>query len=147
MLVPKGSLDRIRRRGRPVTDLELLKEIHRRHDLDFRERVGNRSSKIMVPIDIPAITAHFGLDTDSVFGRLYYHLDLKYGEEPKEGHARKVFFTPKAGHDVNCVNFPLVEAVLAGLWQQQRRDQLALWAAMFSIGISLASLLVAVLSY
>ena len=33
----------------------------------------------MVPIDIPGIAARFGVDPDSIFGRLYYHLDPKYG--------------------------------------------------------------------
>jgi len=44
------------------------------------------------------------------------------------------------------VNFPLLEAVLAGLRQERRRDQLALWTACVSLGIALASLLVAILS-
>jgi hypothetical protein len=37
------------------------------------------------------------------------------------------------------VNFPLLEAVLAGLWQQRRRDLFAVETAMFSLAIALAS--------
>jgi hypothetical protein len=56
-----------------------------------------------------------------------------------------VFFTPVAGEEVNCVNFPLLEAVLASLWEQRRRDSVALWTALLSIGIALAALLVSIL--
>jgi hypothetical protein len=42
------------------------------------------------------------------------------------------------------VNFPLLEAVLAGLWQQQRRDLWAIRAALISLGIALASLAVSI---
>jgi hypothetical protein len=55
-----------------------------------------------------------------------------------------VFFTPFAGGDSNRVNFPLLEAVLAGLWQQQRRDLWAIRAALISLGIALASLAVSI---
>jgi hypothetical protein len=64
------------------TDFELLREIYDRHRGDFgsyEEAMESRSSKIMVPIDIPAIADRFGVDPDSIFGRLYYHLNPKYG--------------------------------------------------------------------
>jgi hypothetical protein len=44
------------------------------------------------------------------------------------------------------VNFPLLEAVLAGLWQQRWRDLLALSTALLSLGIALASLVVSILT-
>lgn len=100
----------------------------------------------MVPIDIPAIADHFGVDPDSIFGRLYYHLDPKYGEPAVQGTPRKVLFTPVAGADQNCVNFPLLEAVLAGLWEERNRNLWALWISILSIGIALASLLVSLLT-
>lgn len=57
-----------------------------------------------------------------------------------------MFFAPVAGADANCVNFPLLEAVLAKLWEQHRRDSVALWTAALSIGIALAALLVSIFS-
>ena len=51
-----------------------------------------------------------------------------------------------AGHEVNCVNFPMLEAVLAGLWQERRRDLLAVAAAVSAFAISLAALIVAILA-
>lgn len=131
--------------NRPPTDYELLRDIYERHGSDFRASASERDSKILVPIDIPAIAERFDVDENSVFGRLYYHLDRVYGEpEPTDGSPRKVFFTPVAGSDVNCVNFPHLEAVLASLWQQRRRDSIALWAAVFSLGIAFAALLVSI---
>ena len=132
---------------RPPTDLELLRAIYERHRGDFanylRDSVPSRSAKIYVPIDIPAIAARLDVDTDSVFGRLYYHLDPKYGEPHEDGKSRKAFFTPKGGSDANCVNFPLLEAVLASLWEQHRRDLTAIAAAAFSTALAIASLIVA----
>jgi hypothetical protein len=134
---------------RPPTDFKLLQEIFERHRGEFEsysDAMKTRSSKIMVPIDIPGIADHFGVDRDSIFGRLYYHLEPKYGEPVVPDRPMKVFFAPVSGTDQNCVNFPLLEAVLAGLWQERRRDLWALGTALFSLGVALASLLVAILS-
>jgi hypothetical protein len=129
---------------RPPTDLEILKEIYGRHREEFSGSANARTSKIMVPLDVPAIARSLGVDADSIFGRLYYHLDPKYGEPAFQGRPRKVLFTPVAGEDKNCINFPLLEAVLAGLWEERRRDLWALGTAVFSLGIALASLLISI---
>jgi hypothetical protein len=134
---------------RPPTDFEILKEIYESHREEFssytKDDASGRSSKIMVPIDISAIAKRLGIDAEMVFGRLYFHLDPKYGEEPAyEGDARKALFLPVAGKDKNCVNFPLLEAVLAGLWQERRRDLWALGTALFSLVIAIASLLISI---
>jgi hypothetical protein len=99
-----------------------------------------RRSKIMVPIDIPAIADHLDVDPDSVFGRLYYHLDPKYAEPAFQDKPRRALFTPVLGDEQNCVNFPLLEAVLAGLWEERNRNLWALWISILSIGIALVSL-------
>jgi hypothetical protein len=72
---------------RPPTDFELLNEIYNRHRADFEghsEDSGERLTKILVPVDIKGIAHQFGVDPDSIFGRLYYHLEPKYGEPPTE---------------------------------------------------------------
>ena len=136
---------------RPPTDFELLKEIYRRYRDQFASFVegapGSRAAKIYVRLDLHAIANHFDVDDDSIFGRLYYHLDRKYGEpDDQKFGPQKSFFTPVAGPDQNCVNFPLLEAVFASLWQQRRRDLLALFTAVLSLGIALAALLVSILT-
>jgi hypothetical protein len=132
---------------RPPTDFELLQVIYKRHRDAYASYVqgAGRASKVMVPIDIPTIASELGVDVDSVFGRLYYHLDPMYGETDSTG-ARKSFFAPVIGTDTNCVNFPLLEAVYAGLWQQRRRDLWTLWIAVVSIGIATGSLVVSVVT-
>jgi hypothetical protein len=135
---------------RPPSDFDLLKAIYERHAADFSayvEDAPSRHTKIMVPIDIPAIATELGVDPDSVFGRLYFHLDPTYGQEPDSTGRRKAFFMPVAGDDDNnCVNFPLLEAVLAGLWQQRRRDLWTLWLALLSLGIASGSLVVSIVT-
>jgi hypothetical protein len=131
----------------PPTDFKLLRAIYERHQDEYarfvEDAADSRVSKIAVPIDIPAIASELGVDVDSVFGRLYYHLDPLYEQKNEDG-SRKAFFMPVAGRDRNCVNFPLLEAVLAGLWQQRRRDLWALWIAVGSLGIAVGSLVVAI---
>lgn len=131
---------------RPPTDFEILREIYARHRDEFAANVVARSSKILLPIDVPAIAASFQTDNDVIFGRLYYHLDRKYGEPEQDGKPRKAFFTPVAGSDRNCVNFPLLEAILAGLWQERRRDGLAIATSVVSLSIAIASLIVAIIA-
>lgn len=97
-----------------------------------------------MPVDIPAIAARLRVSEDTVFGRLYFHLDPKYGEESEGERPRKVFFTPKAGELSNCVNFPLLEAVLAGLWQERNRDLWTFWTAAVSLAIAIAALIVSI---
>ena len=133
------------RGGKPPTDFELLEGIYKRHRHDFEgqsEVPVGFLAKIIIPIDIPAIAQDLGVDANSVFGRLYYHLDPKYAEPAFQGRARKALFSPVVGDDQNCVNFPLLEAVLAGLWQERRRDLWALGTAVFSLGVAFAALMV-----
>lgn len=134
---------------RPPTDYKLLRAIYSRHRDEYAQgkELTGRAADILVPIDIPAIANELGVDSNSVFGRLYYHLDRRYGEERKpDGGPRKVFFTKVAGEDRNCVNFPLLEAVLASLWQQNRRDLLAIVTAVVSLAIALAALIVSIVT-
>jgi hypothetical protein len=135
---------------RPPTDFELLDAIYARYREEFGSYIeagGTRAAKIFVPIDLHRIATDLGVDVDSVFGRLYFHLEPKYGQQVAEtGKPRKAFFTPVAGQDQNCVNFPLLEAVLAGLWQQHRRDQLAIATAVVSFALALAALIVSIIA-
>jgi hypothetical protein len=118
------------------------------HGDEYAEGVDSRQTKVFLPIDIPAIAAELGVDVNSVFGRLYFHLDPQYAEpeDAARNRPRKSFFTPRLGPDVegetNCINFPFLEAVLAGLWQQRNRDRWTFWIAVVSLGIAIGSLLV-----
>jgi hypothetical protein len=131
-----GTTDYAQSVERPPTDFELLRAIYERHHRDY---VAGSAPKIQVPIDIKAVADDLGVQANSVFGRLYHRLDQLYGERPK------FFFSPVVDSDRDCVNFPLLEAVLAGLWQQHSRELWTNWLAHVSIGIALASLTLSVL--
>jgi hypothetical protein len=102
---------------------------------------------IFLQIDIQQIATNLGVPEQMVFGRLYYHLDPRYAQEPDPSAgrtARKSFFEIRVGDLVNAINFPLLEAVLAGLWQERRRDLWVTGIALVSIAISLAALFVSI---
>ena len=106
---------------RPPTDREILQKIHDRYLVKFggfnREHPEcERDSKVYVPIDCEAIATELGVDPDIVFGRLYYHLDKKYGYTQENG-AKVHLFSLKVGKDKHAVNFPLLSAILAELHQ------------------------------
>jgi hypothetical protein len=128
---------------RPPTDFQLLRAIHERHRDEYLISAQGGATRVDVAIDIPAIAEDLGVDANSVFGRLYHHLDPLYGTESADGF-RKALFIAQPGTTKDRINFPLLEAVLAGLWQQRRRDLWTLWIAMASAGIAIGSLVVSI---
>jgi hypothetical protein len=129
---------------RPPTDFELVRATFKRHRDDYYAGKRATHAPTFIPINIPAIAAELGTTDDSVFGRLYFHLEERYGTVDEKG-VHKSLFTPKLGSEANCVNFPLLEAVLAGLWLERRRDLRTFWASTISLGIAVASLVLSVL--
>jgi hypothetical protein len=103
----------------------------------------NRSSKIYVPIECKAIADELNTERDIVFGRLYYHLEHKYGYQQSNG-AKVHFFTLGVGKDPRCVNFPLLASVLAGMQEEQRRHLSATAIAVVALVVSVASLAVSI---
>ena len=134
---------------RPPTDFELLRAIYERHGDEFRHSADSRATKVFVPLNVPEVAGKLGVDPNSVVGRLYHHLDPIYAQEPDPTvgrTARKSFFSLRVGNEANCVNFPLLEAVLAGLWQQRDRDLFAVVTAIVSLVVASTSLGVAIVS-
>jgi hypothetical protein len=132
---------------RPPSDFELLKAIYEYHRGDYTTSRLDRptGTGVMIPIDIPAIAATLNTDEDTVFGRLYHHLDRVYGEQERDdGRGRRALLTPLAGNEPNCINFPLLEAVLAALWQERDRQLWAVRTSLISIAIALAALIVSI---
>jgi hypothetical protein len=129
------------------TDLQLLDTIYRRYYdffASYSEASPNRSSKIYVPIKIEDIARHFGLDSDIIFGRLYYHLDQKYGYKDTDG-AEVHLFTPVVGGDRHCVNFPYVASIVASLRDQDRKYRIATGMASVSLLVSVVSFVLSVI--
>jgi hypothetical protein len=123
------------------TDLDLLNYIYENYYATFasysKEDPG-RKTKIYVPIDSAKIARHYGVDSDIVFGRLYYHLEKKYGYKQSDG-VNVHFFALRVGDDIKCINFPLLASVVAGLRQEYRKFWLA-------TGISIGALVISAIS-
>lgn len=132
--------------GHIPTDLEILNSIYEHHYPDFQAyTVENkiRASKVYVPIDIKMLAKKLKVDNDIVFGRLYYHLNEKYGYKNDDG-SHVYFFTPIAGDDRNCVNFPYLASVLADLREQSKKYATATSIAVLSLLLSIVSLLISI---
>lgn len=126
---------------KPPSDRKLLAYIYNRYVDEFSaysKQDPSRESKILIPIDIPAIAQKFKVDNDIIFGRLYYHLQKKFGYTGASG-AQVVFFTPIAGKDRNCINLPLLSAALAGMEEEHARHA-------SSVGLSIASLILSLVA-
>lgn len=129
------------------TDRKILNAIYERYHPVFEaysEEEAGRDSKIMVPIDISALARDMRIDRDIIFGRLYYHLEKKYGYRNEDGSYVRLFAL-QAGKDPHCVNFPLLASVLAALREQNRKHLTATGIALFSLGVSVTSLLISLL--
>jgi len=119
-----------------LRDRQILEDIYEHYEGAFRTfPPGSRQSKIYVPIDIQSIADRLGADGNSIYGRLYYHLDAKYRYKQNDGTSVHLF-TLKAGDDPNCVHFPFLEAVLASLRFEERKFWLPIMMSAASLGIS-----------
>ena len=128
---------------RPPTDREILKTIHDRYYDQFGAfKKGNpdneRETKIYVPIDCALIAEDLCVDPDIVFGRLYYHLDKKYGYVQQDG-SKVHLFSFKVGEDRHAVHFPLLSAILA-------EHEQAWLQFILPIGISALALIISIIS-
>lgn len=126
------------------TDRALLSAIYDRYYAAFSsysKEESPRSSKIYVPIDVEELAREFRVDPDIIFGRLYYHLNQKYGYSHEDG-TKVPFFTLKAGGDRHCVNFPYLASILADLADEHSRYRTATGLAALSLVISAASLVI-----
>ena len=129
------------------TDERMLAEIYRRYlrvFSDYSEENKTRAAKIWVPIDIEALAKRFRTDPDLIFGRLYYHMNEKYGSSTGDGD-RVNFFNIRLGQDRHCVNFPLLTSVLSDLQDDKKRFLVSTRLAALSLIVSSASILIAIL--
>lgn len=131
---------------RPLTDREILRAIYDTYlpkfagfDRENRDRVDLN----YVPIDVDHVGSKLGSDGDMIFGRLFFHMDRQHGYQNARG-AYVHLFAKAVGTDTNCVNFPLLTAVLADMEDRTRRYWTATTIAVVSLAISGASMLVAV---
>lgn len=128
------------------TDFEILNTIYRIYHSDFvafERGDGTRDSKIYVPIDCKIVAEDLKVDSDIVFGRLYYHLEKQYGYKQDDG-SKVYFFALKVGNDLKCVNFPLMTSVLAALRQERKKFWIGTAIAVLALIVSIVSLTISV---
>lgn len=122
------------------SDLKILNTIYKMYYKKFEAfTVGaenGRVSKPYIPIDCQLIARKLKIDGDIVFGRLYYHLQEKYGYTRGDG-SKVAFFTLVLAGDRHCINFPLMASVLAGLQEESGKAQRATLLSTLAIVISI----------
>ena len=129
------------------TDLTILRLIYKLYYEEFRNfsmdaGVENgRRSKIFVPVDCKLIATHLKVDADIVFGRLYYHMEEKYGYRRDDG-SRVAFYTQLEGEANRCVNFPMLASVLAGLEEENSKAQTAIYLSLFATAVAITAVVV-----
>lgn len=135
--------------ARPIpTDQTLLSEIYKRYLKDFSdwsEENKTRVTKIWVPIDIDSLAKKFRCDPDLIFGRLYYHMNEKYGSSTGDGQDVN-FFNMRLANDRHVVNFPLLTSVLADLQDNRKKFIVSTRLAALSLVVSALSIGIAVLT-
>lgn len=130
------------------TDETLLDTIYRRHlkaFSDWSDENKTRVAKIWVPIDIESLGKKFRCDPDLIFGRLYYHMNEKYGSSTGDGQDVN-FFNMRLANDRHVVNFPLLTSVLADLQDNRKRFIISTRLAALSLVVSAISIGIAVLT-
>ncbi len=132
------------------TDLQILEAVYGRYYHEFENftiATPDRPTKAFIKVDLPAIATKLRVDVDIVFGRLYYHLQQKYGFRKEDGLLVPLF-TRDLATPGDYVHFPLLSSVLATLraedLRQRRTWRLAIVAICVSIGGAFLSALVAV---
>jgi hypothetical protein len=124
------------------TDLEIFECIYAMYLADFhnfpKERP-TRSAKIYVPVDLEKVAEALQSDAYELFGRLYHHLNRKYGYKT-DNDASVNLFEPLVCGDRHCVNFPYLAAVLAEHRLEDKRNRWSLRISMVALGIAIASL-------
>ncbi len=124
------------------TDLKIIDTIYKEYHNDFisyKKGDSTRASKTHVPIDCEKIANILKVDPDIVFGRLYYHLEEKYGYQRPDG-MNVHFFALVVENDYRCVNFPFMTSILAALKQENKRFWIGTLIAITALVVSFISL-------
>ncbi|MDP2559740.1 hypothetical protein [Psychrobium sp. 1_MG-2023] len=98
-----------------ITDRAILKLIYTMYYpsfIAFEQDNTARQNKNYVAIDCQKLAEKLSVDPEIIFGRLYYHLDKKYGYIQPDG-ARVSLFLIRLGGDRHVIHFPLLSAALA----------------------------------
>ncbi|MDP6548522.1 MAG: hypothetical protein QF659_00415 [Dehalococcoidia bacterium] len=131
---------------RTPTDLAILNVIYESYYDTFpnyENDPSSRSTYLFVPIDIEALAKNLRVNKEIIFGRLYYHLEARYGYKQDDG-ARVHFFALNMGRHHHRVHFPYLASVLASLREEHHRFQTVTLLALGSFLISVLAVSISV---
>ena len=129
------------------TDLEILNAIYEKYYETFASFLNkNKTRKAFVPVDIASMAEEMNVDPDVIFGRLYYHLEKKYGYKNDDG-SKVSLFTMRAGDDVNCVHFPYLSSILADMRNENKKYWRAIIFSAISVTISIISIILSLITF
>ncbi len=124
------------------SDLKILNAIYNEYYADFTafdKTNPNRQAKILIPVDCKKIGKKLGVDSDIVFGRLYYHMEKEYGYKDERGN-RVIFFANSAGEEIHCINFPYMASVLGKLQHEDDKFKISTWLSIVALIVSVIAL-------
>lgn len=131
------------------TDLEILNIIYEKYYdtfVSFSEENKTRSSKVWIPLDVVSLANEFNVDEDVIFGRLYFHLENKYGYKHEDG-TKVSLFTKIEKNNAWCINFPYLSSILADLRNEDKKYQRAIVFSIISATISIISLILSIITF
>ncbi len=138
------SLENRRDMKHTPTDLQMLNAIYDRYYdefASFSDENKTRSTKNYVPIDVGEIGKELDVDSDIIFGRLFYHFDRKYGYKKDDG-AWVHFFAIRIAGDRHCIHYPYLGSVVADLRDENKKFRIATSMATVSLVISVTSFVI-----
>lgn len=134
-------------RRKTPTDREILDAIHDRYYETFLSQrdPSGRLTTPFVPIDIGQIADGLSVDPDLVFGRLYYHLRPRHRQLESNQETYSTLFELEVDSRPYCVNFPLLDSLVASMRDENRRWLLTTVIAVAGLVLSLVALIAGIL--
>lgn len=124
------------------SDLKILNAIYNEYYSEysaFDKQNPSRQAKILIPVDCKKIGKKLNVDSDIIFGRLYYHMEKEYGYKDEKG-IRIVFFANSAGDEIHCINFPYMASVLGKLQHEDSKFKISTWLSIVALIVSVIAL-------
>ncbi len=129
------------------SDLVILETIYEKYYDDYvsyQRGDETRSSKIYVPIVCGDIASQLKVDNDIIFGRLYYHLENKYGYR-RDDESKVHFFALRfSDKEIHCINFPLMASVLASMQEEHAKFSIATTVSIVALAVSIISVSISI---
>jgi hypothetical protein len=120
------------------TDREILRALYDLYVADYPAK-----GDPFVEIDVHAVAKKLGCGPELLFGRLYYDMGTRLRfRDPKDPNVSLAsVYEKQVGPKRNCINFPYVAALLAGMDSEHRRNRVASVLSIIALGVSVLALL------